>query len=596
MVLSLAFSFLYNSQPAGLSAERENLKGPLILAALATWKFKDTLNKINELTVTVFKSDIDRNKIFFEREVFIPAFDFRGLITGLTDINDSILQITMHERAWHFTRRIYKISDSLKEYNLTLANINSFPDFIQLILDSANADMPFTWVLGEGETTNIPNLISLWKFEDNVLDSKGSNNGTVSGIEVYVTGKYTKALDFNAVDTKVDFGSDTSLDNIFDGGGTFTTFFNARSDGESDIGQIAEKGQWEIKVRDEAGGLVRIEFIQAFSGTNGIWQTDVDIPINTIMHVAVVYDNGLTSNDPTIYINRLPKTVGDGLTRTSTPVGTRDTDAASVLTVGNNPGQTATFDGFIDDSRSYSVELIASEIRTIFNAKQSYIDNFRTDEIPSSSTFNFDIKWKSYYEVLRQVAINSLNDLWFEDNRVYIGTKGKNITLDRDDKIYEKLKTNIDLDTYGNIVNIVGAKSGGTNLHTNIVADQTDLLYNYERVVSNNNLITQASVDGVADRILEDFDSITADVSINIREETIQKYKMKSGDIIKIVANSETQTVRGFYRLIKVITASTRSLIKLQFSKTGKFIPRISDSLDMLEATLIKIHDIELNS
>jgi len=202
----------------------------------------------------------------------------------------------------------------------------------------------------------------------------------------------------------------------------------------------------------------------------------------------------------------------------------------------------------------------------------------------------------SYYEVLRQVAINSLNDIWFEDNRVYIGTKGKIITLDRDDKIYKKLKSNIDLDTYGNIINIVGAQVGGTNLHTSISAPQTDLLYDYERVVSNNNLKTQASVDGVASRVLDDFDSINADVKIDIKEETIHKYKMQSGDIIKIVSNSETQTTKGFYRLIDVITSNTKSLLKLQFSKTGKFIPRISDSLDILEATLIKIHDIELNS
>ena len=366
MVLSQTFSFIYNAQTVGLSAERENLKGPFILTALVTWKYKDNLNKINELTVTVFKSDIDRSKIFFEREVIVPAFDFRGLITGLTDINDSILQITMHERAWHLTRRLYKIADSLKEYNLVLVSPSDLATFVQPVLDSANTDMPFTWVLGE--------------------------------------------------------------------------------------------------------------------------------------------------------------------------------------------------------------------------------------DIPATSDFNFDIKWKTYYEVLRLIAVHSLNDLWFEENKVYIGTKGKSITLDRDDKIYEKLKTNIDLDTYGNIVNVVGAEFGGVNLHTNIIAAQTDLLYNYERVVSDNNLKSQASVDGVASRILEDFDSITPDVKIEIRNETIQKYNMQSGDIIKIISNSETQTVKGFFRLISVVASNSRSLIKLQFSKTGKFIPRISDSLDILEATLIKLHDIELNS
>ena len=42
--------------------------------------------------------------------------------------------------------------------------------------------------------------------------------------------------------------------------------------------------------------------------------------------------------------------------------------------------------------------------------------------------------------------------------------------------------------------------------------------------------------------------------------------------------------------------SNTASALKLQFSKTGKFIPRISDVLDILPAALLKIHDLELNS
>lgn len=368
MVLNQAISFLYNTQPVGLSAERENLAGPLLLNALQSWVFKDRLNNINEFVVRVYKSDVDLSKIFFERDVFIPGFEFKGVITGLFDVNDSILQITMQEKGWHFTRRIYKIADSLKEYNLTLVDPADFATFLQPILDSANTDMPanLQWVLGE--------------------------------------------------------------------------------------------------------------------------------------------------------------------------------------------------------------------------------------DIPATTDFNFDIKWKTYYEVLRLIAINSLNDIWFEGNKVFIGTKGKSIVLDRADKIYEKLSTNIDLDTYGNIVTVVGAEVAGTNVHATQSAGETDLLYNYERVVSNNNLKDQAAVDGVVDRVLDDFNSIVPDVKFDINQETINKYKMESGDIIKITSNSETQTVKGFYRLIEVILSSSKNSVKLQFSKTGKFLPRIADSLDILEAAFIKIRDIELNS
>jgi len=367
MVLTQAISFLYNAQLAGLSAERSNLDGPLILNALVSWTYSDRLNKLKVMRVIIEKASVDRSKVFFERDVFVPGFNFIGIITGINDINDSLLAITMHERAWHFTRRIYKIGDGFKEYNLVLVNPADLATELQAIITSANTDMPYDWVLGE--------------------------------------------------------------------------------------------------------------------------------------------------------------------------------------------------------------------------------------DIPATADYDFDIKWKTYYQVLQQTAIKTANDVWFEGvNIVKFGTKGRTIELDKDDKIYEKLSTKIDLDTYANIVNLVGGEVAGNNVFAQATAAETDLLYNYERVVSNNNLKDQGAVDVLAPVILADFDSTAPDVSIDINEDFIHKYKLESGDIIKISANSETQTVKGFYRVVDIIVSSDNSKIKLQFSKSGKFIPRISDSLDILEAVLTKLHDIELNS
>jgi len=74
MPLSQAVSFLYQSQPIGTSAERANLRGPLIIRTLQTWKITDKLNKLNQLIITVFKADVDRNDIYLERDVFVPVF------------------------------------------------------------------------------------------------------------------------------------------------------------------------------------------------------------------------------------------------------------------------------------------------------------------------------------------------------------------------------------------------------------------------------------------------------------------------------------------------------------------------------------------
>ncbi len=366
MVLSQPVSFLYNAQQLSFSLERTNLNRPLILRELASWRIKDSLNKLNVLTVTVVINSVPLEDIYVERSVLVPAFNFEGIITALKANSNDTLEITLTEKAWHFTRRLYKIGDSLKEYNLALVDPASLSDFLQLILDSANTDMPFTWILGE--------------------------------------------------------------------------------------------------------------------------------------------------------------------------------------------------------------------------------------DIPATSDFDFDVKWKSYYDVLRLVAKNSSNDVWFEGKKVFFGTKGKQIGLESDEKIYKKLQTKLDLDIYGNIIHVVGAKVGGVNVHASASNAITDLQFIYERVVSNNNLKDQTAVDGVVDRILDEFDTIAPDVSIDITQSTIHKYDMKSGDVIKIISNTQTQKVKGFFRIIDVIIGSSNSSIKLQFSKTGQFLPRISDSLDILSAALIKIHDLELNS
>ena len=366
MVLSQLVSLPYSASQASFSLERNNLGGTLILRELFSWKLKDKLNKLNELVVVVFKESVDLDSIYFERTVFVPAFDFEGIITSIVDNNDETLEIVIKEKAWHLTRRLYKIADSLKEYNISLVDPASLTDFLQAILDSANTDMPFTWILGE--------------------------------------------------------------------------------------------------------------------------------------------------------------------------------------------------------------------------------------DIPATSDFDFDLKWKSYYDVLRLVAKNSANDVWFEDKKVFFGTKGKTIELDRDEKVYNKLKSKVDLDIYGSIIHVVGAEVGGTNVHATASASETDLLFNYERVVSNNNLKNQDAVDGVVDRILDEFNTTTPDVTIDITESVIHKYNMQSGDVIKINSNTQTQRVKGFFRIIEVNLALRKSSLKLQFSKDGQFLPKISDSLDILQAALIKIHDLELNS
>ena len=58
----------------------------------------------------------------------------------------------------------------------------------------------------------LPNLVGLWHFDGNALDSSvNSNDGDVHGA-TYIDGKFGKALNFDGVDDYVDCGNDSSLD------------------------------------------------------------------------------------------------------------------------------------------------------------------------------------------------------------------------------------------------------------------------------------------------------------------------------------------------------------------------------------------------
>ena len=99
--------------------------------------------------------------------------------------------------------------------------------------------------------------------------------------------------------------------------------------------------------------MLRLEFEVDFSTTNGIWQTDRIVPIDKWTGVEVVYNSSAVGNNPIVYLREddggviTTLTVGDGLTETQTPVGTRVSAAGDNMYVG---GGTAVdgYDGMMD--------------------------------------------------------------------------------------------------------------------------------------------------------------------------------------------------------------------------------------------------------
>ena len=180
--------------------------------------------------------------------------------------------------------------------------------------------------------------------------------------------KKFSSADWDGDNDLINVGSDSSIDDIFDSGGTVSVWIKADSGGENNAGYIfGKRNGWVLYVTGESAEKIKISFIQDFSDTDGGWPTtNTLITIGAWTHIAVSYDNGAVANNPTIYVNGTAYTVGSGLDE-STPVGTRVSDASAALYLGNTAGGSRTFDGSMTDMRLYDETKNAADIAIIAN-------------------------------------------------------------------------------------------------------------------------------------------------------------------------------------------------------------------------------------
>ncbi|MCA9389909.1 LamG domain-containing protein, partial [candidate division WWE3 bacterium] len=170
-------------------------------------------------------------------------------------------------------------------------------------------------------------------------------------------------LDFDGSDDLINVGSNTVIDDIFDGGGTITAWINPRSFGENGWGRIVDKSSstgandgFAFELDDTDNALL---YEYGFSSSNGYWRTPTNsISTDEWQHVAVVYNNSSTSNDPILYINGIAMSIPEEFT----PAGTRETDASQTMYLGNYSATSRTFDGIIDDIKVYNYARTSSQI------------------------------------------------------------------------------------------------------------------------------------------------------------------------------------------------------------------------------------------
>lgn len=151
------------------------------------------------------------------------------------------------------------------------------------------------------------------------------------------------ARDFDGTNDEINFGSDASIDDF----ATKTIAGWVRTDGASGSDVILAKSNfddWALSLVVLSGEAMP-SWQEPFATSRGIWDVNVGsgFPSSGFAHVAVVYDRGSPSNDPTLYVNG----VSVAFTETLTPVGAWEADAALNLMAGEYSGGSGDLDGLI---------------------------------------------------------------------------------------------------------------------------------------------------------------------------------------------------------------------------------------------------------
>ncbi len=210
------------------------------------------------------------------------------------------------------------------------------------------------------------NLVAWWKLNDNaattvVVDSIGSNTGTASANTdtKSVVGKVNRALIFDALDDEVNCGSDSSIDNIFDGGGTISIWLLSSGRGENSQGHALGKTTWLLQM---ILNTTTMRFQQDFTATPGQWHFNITAGI--WQHVVIVYDSDLAVNNPTVYLNGVSVLVDEQSTPGS---DNRVTDGDDTFIIGDNKDSARSWDGKIDNVMLFTRELNKAEAKYLYN-------------------------------------------------------------------------------------------------------------------------------------------------------------------------------------------------------------------------------------
>jgi len=207
------------------------------------------------------------------------------------------------------------------------------------------------------------NLISHWLMNDDlattaVLDSKGSNDGTLEGgnntEDISVAGKINKALDFDGTDDYINCGNNASLDSLTNF--TYSVWIYPTTIAPSYQLIIGKDGQWD-KGFFVSGSAIK-GFISRATKASYSYSGGGILEVDKWYHIVMVCND--TDKKVHLYIN------GEEITYAK-----QDTGEGAVTHYVANPilisSSLIPFVGKIDDVRIYNTAITADYVKLLYN-------------------------------------------------------------------------------------------------------------------------------------------------------------------------------------------------------------------------------------
>ncbi len=190
--------------------------------------------------------------------------------------------------------------------------------------------------------------------------SLNGNLGTVTG----AVPAYPGFL-FDAVNDEINCGSDNSIADIFNGGGSVSVWLQSDGRGENNEGNAISKLNWQLQMVTDT---TTMRFFRDFSVSEGTW--DIAIVAGMWQHLVIVYDSSSVANNPIVYLNGVSITA----TETTTPQGDFVSDASGSAIIGDGPISVTSWDGKIGDVILFTVEKNAAAAKSIFEITRGRYD------------------------------------------------------------------------------------------------------------------------------------------------------------------------------------------------------------------------------